>query len=182
MCCAVLCCWVGLGWVGLGWVGFLFLVISLRIFQISPEHVITQESRDYFGWFWVNHRRCFTTLYHSRIARVITQFTIFLYIYYNTSMLRLMHIFFYYTVFVCCCWFSCFKCICNFSSPSPSPLNCMTNLRNERNHIFERTFPSFKPNVIFTFVVTSTISIFLLFRIFLHMYHSECITLHLQQT
>ena len=48
----------------------------------------------------------------------------------------------------------------------------MMNLRNERNHIFERTFPSFKPNVIFKFVVTSTVFIFLLFRIFLHL----CIT------
>ena len=53
--------------------------------------------------------------------------------------------------------------------PSPSPLNCMTNLRNERNHIFEGTFPSFKPNVTFKFAVTSTIVIFLLFRIFLHL-------------
>ena len=38
------------------------------------------------------------------------------------------------------------------------PPSCMTNLRNERHHIFERTFPSFKPNVIFKFVVTSTSS------------------------
>ena len=44
--------------------------------------------------------------------------------------------------------------------------NCMMNLINERNHIFERTLPSFKPNVISKFLVTSTIFIFLLFRIF----------------
>ena len=48
----------------------------------------------------------------------------------------------------------------------------MMNLRNERNHILERTFPSFKPNVLFKIVASSTIFIFILFRIFLHL----CVT------
>ena len=46
------------------------------------------------------------------------------------------------------------------------------NLRNERNHILERTFPSFKARVISKIVASSINSIFMLFRIFLHL----CIT------
>ena len=51
--------------------------------------------------------------------------------------------------------------------PPPSPVNCTMNIRNERNHIFERTFPSLKPNVIFIFVVTSVIFILSLALIFI---------------
>ena len=60
----------------------------------------------------------------------------------------------------------------------------MMNLWNERNHIFERTFPSFKPNVIFKFVVASTIFIFLgYFYIYVPQWSTlQWSTLHLQQT
>ena len=80
-------------------------------------------------------------------------------------MLRLPHAFFIIHLYVVVDFHA-----SNASAPPPpSPLNCMMNHRNERNHIFERTFPSFKPNVISKFVVTCTIFIFLPFRIFLHL-------------
>ena len=61
------------------------------------------------------------------------------------------------------------------SAPTfPSPFNCMMNLRNERNHILERTFPSFKPNVLFkSLPVVLISSSYFLGYFYIYMCHSE---------
>ena len=93
----------------------------------------------------------------------------FLYIYYNTSMLRLAYVFFIIQSLYVVVDFLASNAFVTSAPPPPSTLNCLINLRNEGNHILKRAFPSFTSRVIFKFVVTSTISIFLLFRIFLHL-------------
>ena len=65
-----------------------------------------------------------------------------LYIYYNTSMLRLAHVFFIIQSLYVIVDFHPSNAFVTPAPPPASPLNCMMNLRNERNHIFEHTFPS----------------------------------------
>ena len=103
----------------------------------------------------------------SKLIRHLLHVTLFFT--YYTSMVRLAHVF--QSLFVVFDFHGS-NAFVTSAPPPPSPSNCMMNLRNERNHIFEHTFPSLKPRVICIFVVTGTIFIFLLFRIFVHL----CVT------
>ena len=74
-------------------------------------------------------------------------------------MLRIAHVFFIIQSLYVVVDFHVSNAFVTSAPHPPSPLNGMMNLRNERNHIFERspTFPSFKPHAISKFVVTGTV-------------------------
>ena len=60
-------------------------------------------------------------------------------------MLRLAHVFFIIQSLYVVVDFHISNAFVTSAPPPPSPLNCMMNLRNERNHISERSRTSFKP-------------------------------------